>query len=361
MRIGVVTTSYPRGDGDHAGTFVAQHVAQLRARGHGVDVIAAGIARSGDVERIHSRLFEGAGAPDILDRGRARDLIEAVAFTAKLTARVARRARRWDLIVAHWLAPSAIAALPARAPLLAIAHGGDVHALRRARLLAPALALLRARRARLVFASAELLAIARAHAGRWLDDAAIVQPMGVDVARFAALGRAPTSPPTIAVIARLVPVKGVDVALAALAHVRAPARLVVAGDGPERATLERAAASNARFLGTVDAARRDALLREASVVVVPSRELANRRSEGTPTVALEALAAGVPVVASAVGGLRALGRAALVPPDDPRALAAAIDRALAAPPPPDQLRAAAAAFDWRLVDVRLFAHALRAA
>jgi glycosyltransferase involved in cell wall biosynthesis len=367
VKIGVVTTSYPRTVGDAAGSFVAAHVAALRARGHDVDVIAAGEAGSGlrasdfGQIRIPSSLFYDGGAPDRLDRGRARDLIEAARFTARITAAVARRARAWDLVVAHWLAPSAIAALPTRAPLLAIAHGGDIHALRRTRLLRPTLALLRARRARLAFASAELLAIARAHAGAWLDDAAIVQPMGVDVARFTALDRAPTAPPTVAVLARLVPVKGVDVALAALEHVRAPVRLVVAGDGPERAALARAA-PRAHFLGAVDATCRDQLLRAASVVVVPSRVLRGGRSEGTPLVALEALAAGVPVVATAVGGLVAFrDHALLVPPDDPPALAAAIDRVLAVPPPADRLRAAVAHLDWREVDARLLAHALRGA
>ena len=42
MRLGLVTTSYPRFPGHMAGGFVAEHVAYLRNRGHQVDVIAAG-------------------------------------------------------------------------------------------------------------------------------------------------------------------------------------------------------------------------------------------------------------------------------------------------------------------------------
>jgi glycosyltransferase involved in cell wall biosynthesis len=71
-------------------------------------------------------------------------------------------------------------------------------------------------------------------------------------------------------------------------------------------------------------------------------------------IAIEALAAGVPVVASAVGGLRALApTAALVPPEDPAALAQAIDRELAAPAPSHQLQLAVAALDWPQVVHRL--------
>jgi glycosyltransferase involved in cell wall biosynthesis len=354
MRIGVVTTSYPRFAGDAAGNFVAGHVAALRALGHDVEVIAAGDPASDEpgVTHLASRLFYDGGAPDTLERGGGA--VEAVRFTVRLAAAVARRARRWDRAIAHWLAPSAlaaIAAIPRRTPLLAIAHGGDVHVLARARLLRPMLALLRARHARLAFASAELRALAARHGD--VGDA-IVQAMGIDLARFAALDREPSTPPIALVLARLVPVKGVDVAIAAMAKLRVPARLVIAGDGPERARLvELARGAHVELVGAVDTVARDELLCAASVVVVPSRVLPNGRSEGTPLVAIEALAAGVPVVASAVGGLRDLAGIALVPPDDPRALAAAVEATLATPSPPDRLRAAVAHLDWPAVAGRL--------
>ena len=72
-----------------------------------------------------------------------------------------------------------------------------------------------------------------------------------------------------------------------------------------------------------------ALLAQAAVVVVPSR------SEGLGLSALEAMAAGKPVVASAVGGLREVviheETGLLVPPEDPAALAAALKSLLSAP------------------------------
>jgi glycosyltransferase involved in cell wall biosynthesis len=304
---------------------------------------------------VPGTLFFGGGAPDTIERLGLRSLPAAAAFTAKLTARVVARARHWDAIIAHWLVPSAIAALPTRLPLVAIAHGGDVHTLRRMKLLEPVIRALRLRGAKLAFVSEELRAMAKA-------PDAIVQPMGVDVAHFASLGRAPTTPPTVAFIGRLVPVKGHDVLIRAGWYVRTPANFVIAGDGPlfgaglvTRDRLpEHRVAHRGSFLGAIDATRRDQLLREASVVVIPSRVLPNGRSEGVPLVALEALAAGVPVVASAVGGLRELpklaGRAIdLVPPEDPCALADAIDRVLVNPPP----RADVSELDWSRVTARL--------
>jgi len=358
--LGVVTASYPRFAGDPAGNFVAAHVAALRALGHRVDVIAAGEAGAArgapldePVQRIaSSRLFYRGGAPDALERSPLGAGFAAAVFTARMTARVTARAGRWDTIIAHWLVPSALAALPAGRPLVAIAHGGDVFTLRRLHLLRPVLGALERRGAQLVFVSEALRTIARAAVpalARWID-AARVQPMGIDLARFARLPRAPSDPPTVLVVARLVPIKGVDVAIAAMRHIRRPARLVVAGDGPERARL---GAAHHTFLGEVTTARRDELLRAASVVVVPSRRLPNGRVDGTPMIALEALAAGVPVIASAAGGLRELAAVRLVPPGDPYELAREIDRTLLDPPSPHELRRAVANLDWRDVAERL--------
>jgi glycosyltransferase involved in cell wall biosynthesis len=377
LRIGVITTSYPRSAGDPAGGFVGGHVRALRTLGHDVDVIAAGDRRGSPpgpeprVTRIPASLFYRGGAPDLIDRSTLRAAPAAAAFTLRLAAaaRAAARARGWDAVIAHWLVPSAVVALPLGCPLVAIAHGGDVHTLRRLGLLAPALHALRRRRARLVFVSEQLRALARDAAprlARWLADDALVQPMGLDLARFEAIARARAEaahaarapapaprPPTILVAARLVPLKGVDVALAALAHLRTPARLAIAGDGPELAALRALAPPGAAFLGEVDTHRRDELLREAAIVVVPSRVTPRGRTEGMPSIALEALASGVPVVASAVGGLRELAAAHLVPPDDPPALAREIDRVLADPPPPLALRQAVAHLDWPAVAIRL--------
>lgn len=361
LRIGVVTTSYPRFAGDAAGCFVDDHVQALRALGHRVEVIAAGdgvTPSDHEVQRIASPLFYAGGAPDRLEQALGAALGDVAAFTARLAAAVAWRARRWDRIVAHWLVPAAlVAAAVSQKPLVAIAHGGDVHTLRRLGLLAPTLRLLRARRARVVFVSAALRELARAAVPGFDGD---VQPMGIDVARFAAIERRPASVPTVLVAARLVPIKGVDVAIDALARLPAPTRLVIAGDGPLREALwqhvrERGVADRVELLGQVNTATRDRLLGSASVVVVPSRVVAGGRSEGAPLVAIEALAAGVPVVASKVGGLAELPAAGVahVPPDDAVALAAAIERVLAAPPAADSLRVHVRHLDWREVAPRL--------
>ncbi|MBJ7329741.1 MAG: glycosyltransferase [Solirubrobacteraceae bacterium] len=121
------------------------------------------------------------------------------------------------------------------------------------------------------------------------------------------------------VASRLAPEKGVDVAIAACRQARVP--LVIAGDGPERAALERAAdGADVRFTGAVPAEEVSRLREGAALAIVPSRS-----AETFGLAAAEAMAAGVPVIASAVGALPELVvPGALVPPGDPAALAALV-------------------------------------
>jgi len=129
-------------------------------------------------------------------------------------------------------------------------------------------------------------------------------------------------------VARLDAQKGITHLLDAAAGVP-EAIFAIAGDGPDRASLEAHASSlgitdRVRFLGH----RRDvpALLAAADLFVLPSLH------EGLPLAALEAMAAGVPVIATAIGGTSEIVRdgetGTLVPPADGVALAAAITRAL---------------------------------
>lgn len=117
--------------------------------------------------------------------------------------------------------------------------------------------------------------------------------------------------------------KGVEVLLEALP---AGARLLIAGDGEHRASLEGKAGPGVRFLGRCDAGRVRGLLRGAAALVVPSIY------EGMPLVVLEAMESGVPVVASRVSGIPEVVEDGvtgwLVPPEDPKALAAALAHVL---------------------------------
>ncbi len=201
-------------------------------------------------------------------------------------------------------------------------------------------------------------------------------PNGVDVARFAigpsedssasSVSNTTEAVERIVVLGRLEHRKGVDVAVRAflaLATARPAATLLVLGDGPLRSRISALidaappdVASRITLEGRVAAQELPALLRHASVLVVPSRG-----GESFGIVLLEGMAAGVPLVASDIPGYRAVARpgreAVLVPPDDPGALAAAIGRVLDDGDLRASLvaagRARAAAHDWSSVAARL--------
>jgi glycosyltransferase involved in cell wall biosynthesis len=130
-------------------------------------------------------------------------------------------------------------------------------------------------------------------------------------------------------IGRLSYEKGPDVMIETMKRLGdLPVTVSFVGDGPDRDALTRSAdqaggAERVRFHGRVDNA--STLSRAFDLIVLSSR------TEGTPMVLLEAMAAGVPIVATRVGGVPDMltsDEAILVPPEDPEALAAGIRAAL---------------------------------
>ncbi len=192
------------------------------------------------------------------------------------------------------------------------------------------------------------------------DDLGVANPRvvynGIDVDRFLglpakesarrALGL-PTDGPLIGCVGRLSHQKGVDVLLRAFATMSADSSVVVAGEGEEESVLRVLArdlgvAERVHFVGFQDDVR--GVLAAIDAFCMPSRW------EGFGLALVEALAAGVPVVATGVDSIpEVMGDAGVrVPPDDVAALASALDEVLREPRANDPLcdrgRAQAARF-----------------
>ncbi len=312
--------------GARAGGHVRALSGGLVARG--VDVTVCGPARAG---RDHG--FEDSGARftavEIPERPAPRD--EALAVAAIRSACLGA-----DVVHAHGLHAAALASLalavPRGGPALVVTwHAGLPARGTRAGLLrllerrvarAATVVLgawsgmvdevrgLGARDARLAPVSFPL------HRGR-------VRPAGADGDKIRA-GLGALDGPLVLAVGRLEAHKGYDVLLDAAARwrgMRPRPTVVVAGEGAERAALQRRVDTEelpVRLLGHRDDVPE--LLAAADLLVVPSR------FESYPRVVHEALRAGVPLVAAAVGAVPELvGDAALlVPPEDPRELARAV-------------------------------------
>jgi glycosyltransferase involved in cell wall biosynthesis len=357
MRIGVLTTSYPRFDGDPAGLFVRGLARALAARGHALEVLAPEPHEPFEPpvdERVElrwvryarprwlARTFYGAGVPDNVRRD-PRAWPGLLTYPAALHREARARVERWDAVLSHWALPCALVAGAVRAerPHLAVLHSADVHLMRRLPLRGRWADALGEGATQLVFSSGAL----RKEVLSWvapvpraeLAGRCHVSAMGIEQPerarpRRAARKAAGAEGFVILSLGRLVPLKGVDVAIDAAAAIGSTT-LWIAGEGPERRALERRAGqrrSPARFWGTVTGARKWELLAAADAFVVPSLAERSGRTEGVPTALLEAAAAGLPIVASAVGGIPEVlvheKNALLVPPGDPSALAHALTR-----------------------------------
>ena len=162
-------------------------------------------------------------------------------------------------------------------------------------------------------------------------------PLGLELERFCsppAKGRLRArlgldrNIPLIGSVGRLVPIKDVPTLLSALARLEG-AHLALVGDGPERARLE----SLARTLGVSSRVHFTGFLSELETVY-PDFDLVvnSSRNEGTPVALIEAMAAGIPVVATSVGGspdlLQGGALGELVPAGEPEALAHTLERTL---------------------------------
>ena len=291
-----------------------------------------------DRHGIPYRLLDDRGPFDVMLARRTRrvlaewqpDIVETHGYKATALALVLRRLR------ADWRWVGFFHGLTSESTRARLYHRLDIRMLARAD--------------RVVTISAEQRRplLRRAPDARIVHSAVTITEDGTDTETSGLLAALAGLPhPRIAIVGRLSPEKGVGVFLQAAALLQArrrPFSAIIAGDGPDRASLVQLTASlglsdRIHFVGRVSAMR--SLYRAVDLLVIPSR------SEGLPSVLLEALDADLPVVATRVGAIPevlAVPQAGtLVAPDSPHELAAAIERALDAPggEPARQARAAA--------------------
>ena len=138
-----------------------------------------------------------------------------------------------------------------------------------------------------------------------------IHPLGVDIERFKPASPANHSHLEIISVARLVPKKGIEYgleAVASLAQRGVRARYTIVGDGLLRGILERRCAQlgigdHVRFAGALSNAAITERLRESDVLLAPSVTAPDGDTEGTPVSILEAAASGLPVVATRHAGI----------------------------------------------------------
>jgi teichuronic acid biosynthesis glycosyltransferase TuaC len=370
-----VTRQFPNATDPHFSPFNRQQFAALGRRCE-VDVLAsvpwfpgarlfarwslagrfAGVPRSESIDGLEVE------HPRYLHLPRVGRRAAGALYAASLSAEVRRRRGRYDVLLASWAFPDGVAGISlARVlgvPAVVKVHGSDMNVVAKMPDVARSLRRALPRASRVVAVSRPLADVVASFGvprdridvvGNGVDGE-LFQPGDRAEAR-AALGNAGDARRWLLYVGRLEEVKGVrDLveAFTILAPRRPDVRLVLVGDGAERAACEQAAAGwlgdRVLFAGARPLEEVPRWMAACDALVLPSW------AEGTPNVVLEALACGRRVVATGVGGTPDLVTGPelgeLVPPRRPALLAEALGRAADAAYSPELVARAGARHGW---------------
>jgi glycosyltransferase involved in cell wall biosynthesis len=352
MRVCMITSSFPTSvEGTH-GTFVfqmARHMARLP--GYEVTVLAPYTSTAPmryrldgvTVKRFHyfyprrsSFLCEGAGIPANISSPLGKLQLMTYCITSPLEA---LREKGVDIIHAHWPIPNALGPLirsrASSLPYVTTVYGAEVYLAKRYHLGA----LLRI----LIGSSAKSIAISTATRLACLGCGAPEQkldiiPLGVDTRTFRPirLARPDHAPFRIISVGRLVERKGFEYlieAVSILAREGHGLKLEIAGAGPSESILRQRIADlgaerYVKLIGSKSPTELVSLYNEGAIFVLPPIVDSKGDTEGLGVVYLEAMACGLPVVGTCVGGVPDIvehdHNGLLVPEKDPQALALAI-------------------------------------
>ena len=350
MRVLHIVTAYPRYPGDPIVPWLTELIRHLQARGVNAEIFTSayrgGGNRTYDGVTVHrfrympsrwERLTHEENAADRAGRSPFFALASLAYLAAGMRAiRSLVRRERYDVIHVHWPVPHALFGVAAQgasgAPMVTTYYGAELRLAARSALFTRVLRMGAARSARNVAISRHTAA----DLARLTGVVADVIPYSVAFTPHLDSTRHDDESFTVLFVGRLVERKGVAVLLEAWARAGLPnARLIVVGDGPDRAMLEARAASlgvtsTVEFRGRVSDSELAAAYSAADLFVLPAVLDSRGDTEGLGVVLLEAMAARVPVLASAAGGISDIvvdGESGLlVPPGDVEALAGALQR-----------------------------------
>jgi glycosyltransferase involved in cell wall biosynthesis len=361
MRITVVTSSYPRFPGDGTAPFVQSICWHLAELGHQIEVVAPYdpmVSAQPDhhvvVHRFRYMLLKkwhiiGHAQSLVGDMRFRREVFFLLPFFLLAeflsTLCVAWR-QKADIIYVHWVLPNGLAgmlvALILRIPLAISLHGSDIFVACRYRILGWVACWI-LRRAAVVTACSEHLRSSAIRLGAYPERVHLI-PWGADPKRFhpgvtpyarSKIGLS-NNDIVVAALGRIVPKKGFDVLVQALPRILNSCNnvhIVIGGDGIQRDDLIQVAwrMGVGDFLhmpGRILWDEVPSFLAMADIFVVPSTQDARGNLDGLPTVLLEAMAVGKPIVATKVGGIELVIKdgenGLLCPPGDPNALSEAI-------------------------------------
>jgi len=335
LKICLLTSSFPRYNGDSAGIFLHHLAKHLTLKGVEVLVLAPHDAEYKTLEVfekltirrfryfIPARLQQLCYRSGILNNIKSHPLalfqVPLLIISELLSVAHWVQSHQIDVVHAHWTFPQGLAAVVnkklLKTPCVVTLHGSDVHGLKNP--LFKFLNRMVARQADVCTANSAATRNAVANMDSQINIPII--PMGVDPYLFKKnhsetqkiRGSVHATGKLILYVGRLIRIKGVDQLISAMPAViqkHPEAKLVIVGNGPERDNLlalskKLQLENNTIFKTEMSQNRLVEWYSAADLFVLPSRKNPSGEKEGQGVVLLEAMACGLPVVGSNVGGI----------------------------------------------------------
>ncbi len=335
IRVLVLTTTFPRWKGDVTPAFVYELSKRLQESGLEIVILAPHHYGAKKFEIMdcmkvyrfpyfyptkYQRLVYGGGIlPNLKISNLAKVQVPFLVFSELFYAFKIIRKEKIDIIHSHWIIPSGLIGVAIKKafkkPHITTAHAGDVFTIRKSKILSNIGSVV-FKKSNKITANSNFTKNVITSIDNTIKDNVEIIPMGVDTSRFNPkkkidIRKTFSADHLILSVGRLVDKKGLKYLIMAMKDVVEEfptAKLLIGGLGPEKENLECLSESldmkdNVVFVGSIKKSDLPTYYASSDIFILPSIETKGGDTEGLGVVLLEAMASGIPVIGSNIGGI----------------------------------------------------------